>query len=484
MRILFLSSEVVPFVKTGGLADVAGVLPKALNGLGVDIKVVMPLYSTIDKIKYKLKKLDISLAVPMGALGEHWCAIYKGVLPDSKVSVYFIEYEKYFARDGIYNDSDANGYLDNDNRFIFFSKASMQLSKELNFKPDILHANDWQSASSILFLETIYKNDSDFKNTKSLLTIHNIQYQGKFHKGTMDILDIGWEYFTYENLEEFDMVNLLKGAIKNATLINTVSQTYAKEIQSEEFGYGLQEAIKNRKNDVYGVVNGVDYEVWNPKVDKFIKNNYSIDNLIGKKECKKELQRVFDLEQKDVPIIGMVTRLANQKGIDVVVDVIHRVLDLDLQFILIGSGDKESEKFFKDLENQRDNFKCFIGYSDELAHKVEAGSDFFLMPSRFEPCGLNQLYSLKYGTLPIVRSVGGLNDTVENYNALEKSGTGFKFDDLTEDAIYNTVGWAIYTYYNDEKGMQKLIQSAMKSEFSWRVSAKEYIDLYNLALEK
>lgn len=484
MNVLIVASEVYPFAKTGGLADVIGALPKELAKEGINVKVVMPRYYIIDKNKYNLKSLDGALGVPMGVLGELWCEVYESKMPNSNVEIYFIEYEEYFGRSEIYNDENGKGFSDNDNRFIFLSKASLQLCKKLHFKPDVIHINDWQTSPIATFVNSTYKNDSMFKDSATLLSIHNIQYQGEFYKGVMDVLGVGWEHFNHNELEYYDGVNLLKGAICVSDVIITVSQKYAKEIQTSEYGYGLEGVISSRSSDVFGIVNGVDYEEWSPENDTYLKANYSVDDLEGKAICKADLQEIFGLPKADVPIVGMVTRLADQKGIDVVMSIIGEVLNLELQIVLVGSGDKNLQEFFINLAKERKNFKCYIGYSNELAHKVEAGSDFFLMPSRFEPCGLNQMYSLRYGTLPIVRATGGLDDTIENFDEVNRSGDGFKFYDLTNEALYNTIGWALNTYYNDKVGMQSLITNAMKKEFTWKKSAKEYIRLYELAIER
>ncbi len=484
MKVLIVSSEVYPFAKTGGLADVIGSLPKELAKEGLEVKVIMPRYYVIDKVKYNLKPLLGALGVPMGVIGEFWSKVYEGFMPNSNVSIYFIEYEEYFGRSGIYNDENGKGFDDNDNRFIFLSRASLQLCKKLDFTPDVIHINDWQSAPVATFVNSIYKNDPHFSQSAVLLSIHNMQYQGEFYKGVMDVLGVSWSHFNHNELEYHDRVNLLKGAIAICEVITTVSQKYAKEIQTSEYGYGLDGAILARAEDTFGIINGVDYDEWNPEHDKYIKANYSIKDLYGKVVCKADLQESFGLPQIDVPIIGMVSRLVEQKGVDVLASVIHQLLDLNLQFILIGNGDKWVQDFFSYVASERANFKCYIGYNNELAHKVEAGSDFFLMPSKFEPCGLNQMYSLRYGTLPIVRATGGLDDTIENFDDKAKTGDGFKFYDLTGESIYNTVGWAIHTYYNDKVAMQNLIQNAMRKRFTWKNSAKEYIKLYELAIEK
>ena len=485
MNILFVASEVVPFAKSGGLADVAGALPKALKKLGHDIRIVMPRYYIIDKKKYDLKAVSGSLGVSMGAQGELWAEIFESVLPDSDVPVYFIEHEGFFGRKGLY-DEDGCGYMDNDNRFIFFSKAAMQLAKKLHFKPDIIHCNDWHTAPIPLLLNTNYAFDPNFAHTASVLTLHNLQHQGRFYKGSMDVLGVGWEHFNYEELEDFGGVNLLKGGIVHADAINAVSRKYAQEIKTQEFGWGMESVIQTHQNKLFGILNGVDYDEWNPAIDTFIAKNYDIGKMAGKKACKKDLQKTFDLPQKpDVPLIGLVGRLADQKGITLLSQAIWQLLHMDIQIVLLGTGEKWAEGFFSDIaQKYPDKFACYIGYRNDLAHQIEAGSDFFLMPSLFEPCGLNQIYSLRYGTLPIVRATGGLDDTIENYDSTSGNGTGFKFYDATSDALLGTVTWAVETWYNDPKAIKQLIKNAMSAEFSWEDAAKAYEDIYQLAASK
>jgi len=485
LNILISASEVVPFAKSGGLADVVGALPKALQELGHSVIVIMPRYYIVDKDKYSLTPLEGALGVPMGIIGEEWAEIYEGVLPNSEVPIYFIENDHYFGRKNLY-DENGIGFNDNDNRFIFLSRASMQLAKKLNFKPDIIHANDWHTASIPIMLNTIYAYDPHFKDTASVLTIHNLQHQGKFYKGAMDILDIGWEHFNHNELEEYGGINLLKGGIVHTNAINAVSQKYAEEIKTAEFGCGLEDVIINHQEKLFGILNGVDYNEWSPSIDDFIPAKYDIDNLDGKKICKRELQARFDLPiDDDIPLIGLVGRLADQKGITLLAEAIWEILELDLQIVLLGTGEAWAEEFFLDIAKKYPNkFGCYIGYKNDLAHQIEAGSDFFLMPSLFEPCGLNQIYSLRYGTLPIVRATGGLDDTIENYKPYTGIGDGFKFNAPTASALYNTVNWAIDTYYNDKDGMQNLIQNAMKKRFSWKVVGESYIKMYEYAILK
>ncbi len=483
LNILISASEVVPFAKSGGLADVVGALPKALEKLGHSVIVVMPRYYIVDKQKYNLTPLEGALGVQMGVIGEEWAEVYQGTLPNSTVPIYFIENDHYFGRSGLYDEAGV-GFNDNDNRFIFLSKAAMQLSKKLNFKPDIIHANDWHTAAMPILLNTVYANDPHFANTASILSIHNLQHQGKCYKGAMDVLAVGWERFNHYELEEHDGVNLLKGGIVHANAINAVSQKYAEEIKTAEFGCGLEVTMQKHQEKLYGILNGVDYEEWSPAIDEFIPKKYDANKIKGKAVCKKALQKEFNLPQKaNIPLIGLVGRLADQKGITILAQAIHKLLELDIQIVLLGTGEAWAEEFFCDIALQYpEKFASFIGYKNDLAHKIEAGSDFFLMPSLFEPCGLNQIYSLRYGTLPIVRATGGLDDTIENYEPFTGNGDGFKFYEATDTALLNTVKWAVDTYYNDKKGMKFLIQNAMKKRFSWEESAKAYEQMYKDAI--
>lgn len=480
LNILFAASEVVPFAKSGGLADVAGALPKALKELGHDIRIVMPRYYIIDKDKYDLKPLEGSLGVPMGSMGEAWASVYEGVLPGTDVPVYFIEHEGFFGRKGLY-DEDGVGYGDNDNRFIFFSKAVMQLAKKLHFHPDVIHANDWHTAAIPILLNTTYAFDPGFQNTGSLLTIHNLQHQGKFYKGAMDVLGVGWDHFNADELEEFDVINLLKGGIVHADAINAVSKKYAHEICTPAFGWGLDGLINSKSYKLFGILNGVDYHEWSPVVDTFIPENFDYDDLAGKAACKTALQKSFHLPLRDdVPLIGLVGRLAEQKGIGLLASAVWNLMEMDIQVVLLGTGEKWAEHFFGDVTAKYpDKFANYIGYRNDLAHLIEAGSDMFLMPSLFEPCGLNQIYSLRYGTVPIVRATGGLDDTIENYNSENKSGTGFKFYDATPEALSGTVQWAVETWYNDREGFDLLRQNGMQKRFDWQEAAKGYEDLYS-----
>jgi starch synthase len=486
LNILIVASEAVPFIKVGGLADVVGALTKELDRMGHNVKLVLPRYYDIDKSKWDLKPIGGPIGVPMGIIGEMWGGVYEGKVPECNASVYFIEYDQYFGRKGLYTDDNGDGYIDNDNRFTFFSKASLELCKMLNFKPDVIHVNDWFTSAIPVLLNTSLKDDKFLSEAGTILTIHNMEHQGNFYEGLMDVLGIDWKHFNYLELERDNQVNLLKGGIYHSTILNTVSDSYAHEMKTPEFGWGLEGVIKDRENDLFGVLNGIDYDIWNPETDPYIAANYSINDLSGKAECKRDLQRAFGLpERPDVPIIGLVTRLVKQKGIDVLAEAIYDLMKYDIQIVLLGTGEVWTHFYFGDIAHKVPNkFACYIGYNNTLAHKIEAGSDFFLMPSRFEPCGLNQMYSMSYGTLPIVRATGGLNDTVENYNEMSQKGTGFKFYTLNARVLYETVGWAIYTYYQKRDVMDILIKEAMSRRFTWEESAKNYIDLYYMAAKK
>ncbi|MEF3191469.1 MAG: glycogen synthase GlgA [Campylobacterales bacterium] len=484
LKILFAASECAPFAKTGGLGDVVGVLPKYLAKLGHDVRVVMPRYYKIDRAT--LTKLPAPLGVPMGIIGEQWCAVYEGRLPGSDVPIYFLDHEGYYGRAELYNDEHGHGFLDNDNRFVFLSRGAMQLCKYLHWIPNILHAHDWHTAAVPLFLNTLYRLDPHFSQSASVLTIHNMQYQGNFYPGLMDVLGVGAHHFHAWDLEHNGQVNLLKGGILHADKLTTVSPTYAREIATPAFGWGLELNIQSRERDLTGILNGVDYNEWNPAHDRYLPATYSDDDLSGKAICKEALQRRFNLPVRpEVPLFGMVARLVDQKGIDLLADILPHLLNqMDIQVVLLGTGEPWAHHYFSQMADQRpDKFGCFIGYSEQLAHLIEAGSDFYLMPSRFEPCGLNQMYSLAYGTPPIVHATGGLEDTIENFDEAIGSGTGFKFYDATPQAFYNTIGWAVYVWYNQRDSYQKMQQRGMRLRFSWEEASRRYEEVYRSALE-
>lgn len=485
LNILIVSAECAPFAKSGGLGDVVGALPQYLHKPGMSVIVVMPIYSFISAQRHNIVSAIDRMEVWLGN-ELITCAVRRSVLPGD-VPVYFIDYEPFFGRPGMYHDSFYNDYSDNPRRFAFLSKAALELCHALNFKPDIVHANDWHTAVIPAFIKRLYRYDELFRDTASVLTIHNIAYQGKYNRGYYFSTGLGWEDFTQDKFEHYHDVNFLKGGIHFADMVNTVSRGYAQETRVSPGGYGLEYFLNIKGDDYVGILNGADYSQWNPETDKLIPANYSIDNMEGKLICKDSLQKEMGLEQfEDTPVIGIISRLVHQKGFHIIAECIEDLINsTDVQFAILGSGDNNLEKFFGSLpERYPGKVSVFIAYDNELAHLIEAGSDFFLMPSIYEPCGLNQIYSLKYGTLPIVRATGGLNDTIENYNQETGEGTGFKFWEASCPAASNTIKWALDTYYNRKDHMKKLIRNAMKQNFSWEDSAKEYISLYQRAYQK
>ena len=486
MKVAFVSSEVVPFSKTGGLADVAGALPKFLAQLGHQVTIFTPLYSGIRK-RFKPRKAKKPIAVPVGSDTVEG-AIYRGKLPDSKVKVVFIANDRYFDRDGLYGD-EGGDYPDNCSRFVFFSRGVLEAMRALKFKPDIIHSNDWQSGLIPVYCRVGYDEGEPFSAAPHVFTIHNMAYQGLFWHWDIPLTNIGWEHFNYKELEFYGKINFLKGGIVFADTITTVSPTYAKEIQSdEELGAGLHGVLSDRSQDVFGVLNGIDYTVWNPETDKLIPSTYSIKNLSGKAACKRELQKEAGLPPKpDVPLVGMITRLADQKGLDLIADGIDEMMADQLQFVLLGTGLEKYHVLFEQVAKRYpQKAGIFLKFDNRLAHMIEAGADMFLMPSRYEPCGLNQMFSLKYGTVPIVRETGGLADTITDAtDANVKAGTanGFSFEPYETAALLEAIGRALDAYA-DKACWSKLVAVGMAQDWSWARSAREYVKLYEHTLKK
>jgi starch synthase len=475
LKVLFIASEVAPFRKTGGLADVAGALPKALKQRGIDVRVVMPLYGGIRWSE--LERLDGSLNIPMYS-GAARAGVRLGRLPGSDVPIYFIEYNRFFDRPYLYGPA-GQAYPDNLERFALFSRGALELCKALGFFPDVVHANDWQTALAPVYLNTV-EWAQPLHASASVFTIHNLAYQGNFERGAMFITGLGTNHLHPGEFEHLGDLNLMKGALVHATLLSTVSPTYAEEIQTPEYGVGLESVLTQRRADLRGILNGIDFEEWNPLTDPHIAQPFSREDLTGKTLCKDRLQREVGLPARpDRPLFGVIGRLTSQKGFDVLAHALEELLTWDLQMVLLGSGDPEAERFFSALAYQRgDKFRAYVGFDDGLAHRIEAGCDFFIMPSRFEPCGLNQMYSQRYGTLPVVRATGGLKDTVRNYDEATGGGTGFVFGDLTVAGLANTVGWALSTYFNRPAHIQQMRQTAMAQDWSWQRAAGEYEQLY------
>ena len=484
-KILLVAAECVPFAKSGGLGDVAGVLPKFLTKLGNKVSVVIPLYSFIDRKKFRIIPELRDMEIRMGN-ELITCNVHKTTLHED-VNIYFIDYEPFFGRPNMYHDANFNDYSDNPKRFSFLSKAALQLCHEIDFVPDIVHANDWHTAIIPAFLKRLFNKDPLFAGTGSLLTIHNIAYQGRYHRDFFGFTGLDWSDYTSEKFECHYAINLLKGGIHFADVVNTVSKGYAAETRSAPGGHGLEEFLNTKGNDYAGILNGVDYTQWDPEKDTLIPANYSRNDLNGKAICKKVLQKRMGLTPDDeTPLIGIVSRLVEQKGFQMLSECIAGIMEnMNVQFAILGEGDNHLENFYKKLPySYPGQIGTYIGYSNELAHLIEAGSDMFLMPSLYEPCGLNQLYSLKYGTLPIVRATGGLNDTVVNFDQDTGEGTGFVFKEPSSKAIYHTVEWAVDTYFDRKADFGHLVQMAMEQNFTWDSSTKEYMKLYKRAKEK
>jgi starch synthase len=489
LKILYASSEVVPFAKTGGLADVASALPKQLKQLGHDIRVVMPKYATIPEAKFKLREVIRlrNIEVPLG--GEiHSVSIKSAFIPDSKVQVYFVEQPDFYDRKELYVDPDTGkDYSDNDARFFLFSRAVLEIARTLAWPPDIIHCNDWQTAAVPLYLKTVYADDPFFAGTKTILSLHNVGYQGNFPSSAVEVGGVPPElFYPVSPIEFHGSFSFMKTGIKYADIVTTVSKTYAGEIQSDpEFGFGMEGVLHDRSEDLHGILNGIDDTIWNPEVDQLIARNFTKKNLDGKEMNKQALLEAFGLQyDPSVPVIGIISRLADQKGFDLIAQVLDKIAALKVQIVILGTGDQKYHDLFTDaVERYPDTFSVQLVFNNQIAHQIEAGSDFFLMPSRYEPCGLNQMYSFMYGTVPIVRATGGLADTVLDVGKNPDGGTGFSFEKYDAGEMFSTIERAL-DYYQDRTLWQKLQVRGMSQDFTWLKSAKRYVEIYELALKK
>ncbi|MBU1006708.1 MAG: glycogen synthase GlgA [Candidatus Omnitrophica bacterium] len=465
MNILFVSSEVFPFAKTGGLADVLGALPEALAKRGHTCSVILPFYKSVKKGGFS----------PEHFKSEKDFELY--LLKKGNVNVYFVKKDEYYDRDQLYGTPQGD-YPDNASRFGFFAKAVISAIPHIT-GVDILHCNDWQSALIPLYIKLFHKEKPEFRNIKTVFTIHNMAYQGLFGREAMDILGLPGELFIPDSLEFYGKINFMKAGIIYSDAVTTVSEGYSREILTPEFGCGLDGLLKTREKDLHGIVNGVDYSIWDPAIDKLIKANYDKKDLSGKVECKKDLTGQLGIKYDKIrPLIGMVTRLAEQKGLDIVAQSMGNLLKMGVDFALLGSGDEKYNNIFKNLSvKHKGHVGVYIGFNNALAHKIEAGADMFLMPSRYEPCGLNQLYSLKYATIPIVRAVGGLDDTVENFDPSVNKGNGFKFKEASSKEMLGAVKSAV-AVFKDRKSWDALLRNSLACDYSWDSSAGKYEKLY------
>ena len=484
MKIAFVTSEAVPYAKTGGLGDVAGALPKALEQLGCEVKLFIPKYYLVEESKYDLHYNWEVGEIPI-RIGTHTRSVhlYQTVLPGSGVEVNLIDCPHYFHRDQIYTDG-----FDEDERFILFSKAVIETLQRFKWAPDVIHCNDWPTGLLPLFLKDNYGWDKLFSQTATLFTIHNIGYQGRFSteaikKGAIrDKL-----FFPGSPIEYEGDVSFMKTAIMYSEVINTVSKTYAGEILTHEYGAGMENVLQQRKDDLYGIINGVDYSSWDPEKDKIIPYTYSLNNLEGKEKNKQYLLEKMKLKYSStIPLIGIVSRMVAQKGFDLLEEASADLMKLDAQWIILGSGEEKYEEMFRDLQQKYPGkVSVYIGFNNEMSHLIEAGADMFLMPSHYEPCGLNQIYSLKYGTVPIVRKTGGLADTVINWDdsVEEQNGNGFSFDNYDSWELFDAVKKAIGTYHQ-KNTWNKIVSNGMKESFSWEDSGRKYLNLFKIAVRK
>lgn len=477
MHIAFAVSECVPFSKTGGLADVAGALPRALAALGHEVSVYVP--------RYRQTKLSgagtvvQSITVPFDDR-YRFCSVATTGKDPHGVRHYFVEYPPFFDRDNLYSTS-AGDFPDNAERFALFSRAVLEASKVLGI-PQVFHCHDWQAALVPVLLRTQYVEDPAFRETASVLTVHNIGYQGLFSPDTLPLLMLPWDLFTISKMEFFGQVNFLKGGLVSTDFVTTVSRRYSQEIQTAEFGFGLDGVLRDRAATVTGILNGVDYDEWDPATDRFITAKFTPEDLAGKAQCKQDLLASFGASGNgSLPVVGIVSRFAAQKGFDLIFQIMDRLAREELIVVALGTGDRPYEDMFRRLNKQFPHKVAVkVAYDDALAHKIEAGSDMLLMPSRYEPCGLNQIYSLKYGTVPIVRATGGLDDTIEPWNPTTGKGTGFKFSGYNGEELLLTIKKALQAY-GDQTSWQVLMRNGMAKDFSWASSAKEYVRVYEKA---
>ncbi|HWR23951.1 MAG TPA: glycogen synthase GlgA [Feifaniaceae bacterium] len=472
MKLLFAASEAVPFVKTGGLADVAGTLPAALAKAGADARVILPKYRDIDP-KWKAQMTHIAdFYVTMG-WRRQYCGLESIVLED--VIYYFVDNEFYFARDSVYGSGQEEG-----ERFGFFCRAVLEALPHIGFFPDVLHCNDWQTGMIPTLLKLQYMHLPQYSRIRTLFTIHNLKFQGVFEWGQIDeLFGLGAKYYTPDYLEFYGGISFMKGGVVFSDRISTVSPSYASEIQSPYYGERLDGLLRMRAHQMSGILNGIDYETWNPATDKAVIENYDAGRLDGKAACKAALQREFGLPEEDVPVLAIVSRLTEQKGLDLLERVLDDVMKQPIQLIVIGQGETHYHEMFLWAQwRYKGKVAARFEYSEPLAHRVYAGADMFLMPSRFEPCGLSQLISLRYGTVPIVRETGGLRDTVEPYNKYTDEGTGFSFSNYNAHEMLFTIERAVQCYL-DHKLWTRLVQRGMAADFGWDRSAAKYLALYN-----
>jgi starch synthase len=479
--VLFVGSECAQLVKSGGLGDVMAALPAALRARGIDARIVLPRYDAIPTDR--LRKRPAALGVPMG-IGEPWCAVYETELPGTGVPVYLLDHLSLFGRGYLY-DPPAGHAGDNGYRFGFLCRGALQLCRQLGWTPDVFHVHDWPTALLPVILNTIEKN-GPFGRSASVLTIHNLGHQARIPARDLAAIGIPDSELRPDSLEDFGAVNPLKGGLFHATKLTAVSPRYAQEICTPDGGAGLDGLLRFRRADLVGILNGIDDALWDPSRDPYLPARFGPDDLTGKAVCKRELQQSLGLDVRpEVPLLSVVSRLNEQKGTDVILAALDRILALDAQVVILGSGGPAAEGYLHMRSRTGGGkFRAWIGFDEGLAHRIEAASDLFLMPSRYEPCGLNQLYSQRYGTLPIVRATGGLADTVENANLQTGAGTGFVLVDLNPDSLVETVRWAVGIWREHPEQIRRMQQRAMRKSFGWEAPAAQYARVYEWAIQE
>jgi starch synthase len=477
MKIVFVAPEMVPFAKTGGLADVTGSLSRQIQALGQEVICFLPKYKRIDSSRWPLKPVLERLQIPVGSEIETG-RIFR-YDDASGVKIFFLDQPEFFSRDELYG-TPLGDYPDNDRRFVFFQRGVIEAVRYLGFKPDVVHCHDWQSGLIPAYLKTLYANDPFFAKTKTVFTIHNLAYQGNFPPDSLPITGLSWDEFKMERLEFWGKVSFLKGGLVYADELTTVSPRYAQEIQTKEFGCGLEGVLQSRRSNLAGIVNGVDPQEWNPETDPDILSNFGVKKLEEKAGNKSALQKENHFKvDPEIPLLGIVTRLVDQKGLDILAPALEGIAKRGAQFVLLGTGDEKYHQVFEEIGRSHSHqVKIHILFDPKMAKRIYAGSDIFLMPSRYEPCGLGQMISLRYGTVPVVRETGGLADTVNNFNPKTGEGTGFVFKKHDTKAFLEAIDRA-FEAFKDPKLWQKIMKNGMRCDFSWRASAKKYVELYD-----
>lgn len=479
---MIVASEGMPFVKTGGLADVVGTLPIEIQHLGHEVSVFLPRYKPIDIQKWGFRLAVSELAVSLGTEKEtgrvYSCSLSNGV------PFYFIDHPEFFCRDELYG-TPLGDYPDNDRRFSFFSRGVLEALRILDIRPDVIHCHDWQTGLIPVYLKTLYAGEPLFKTTTTVFTIHNLAYQGNFPPDSLPGTGLGWDQFKLERLEFYGKVSFLKGGIVYADAINTVSESYAQQIQTKEFGCGLEGVLVRRRDRLYGIVNGINYEEWNPETESDLAEPYSLKTLHKKESNKVALQEENNLKA-DVatPLFGMVSRLVDQKGMDILIPALRQFFEVGGQFVLLGTGEEKYHQLFRDIaKKNKGQFGIHILFDPKMAKRIYGGCDFVLVPSYYEPCGLAQMIALRFGTIPVVRATGGLADTIQEFDPVTSEGNGFCFQDYTSEALVSAVKRSLQIFH-DKKNWRTLVKNAMTSDFSWKASAKKYVKLYEEVLSR